>query len=188
MKIYYPIKPVHINQPFGANADYYLPKFGTPGHMGIDFMAEHGHPVYAAHDGKAKYIKDSHGGEGVYLACSELVTNYWHLIGDTDPQFLPPIPMDDNWHEVKAGDLIGYANNTGAPFESTGEHLHMGLALLDTNGNVIDTGDGYKGYVDPAPYFNGINAADLTNLIALERALVVTLQSIVNYYLKLRQV
>lgn len=184
MKIYYPIKPVHINQPFGANKEYYQTNFGTPGHMGIDFMGEHGHPIHASHDGSAVYRKDSHGGEGVYLYGDGILTNYWHLIGDTDPKFPPPFPMDGDSHPVRAGDLIGYANNTGAPFESTGDHLHFGLALLDKNGIIIDNGDGYRGFKDPAPYFNGICAQDISQLNWLYGTLVVVLTQLRDYLLK----
>ncbi len=185
MKLYYPVKPVHINQPFGANEAYYKAKFGTNGHTGIDFMAAHGQPVYAAHDGNALYLKDSHGGEGIWNFSTDgtYATIYWHLIGDTDPNYKLPIPFDSTRCPVTAGEIIGYADNTGAPFESTGDHLHFGLVMIDPHGTVMNQDNGFGGCIDPEPYFNGICAQDIATLIPLERALVVTLTNIVNYYL-----
>jgi len=183
--LYYPVCPVHVNQIFGANPEYYarfLDKFGKPekGHMGIDFQASHGQPVYAAHDGLAIYIKDDHGGEGVYNYDYQngFVTIYWHLIGITDTNFPPPIPFDFRSHSVKAGDLIGFADNTGAPFESSGDHLHFGLAFIDEHGNFLNPDNGYGGCVDPQTYFNGTCAANISPLISLYQQLTKTLQGI----------
>ena len=187
--LYLPVKPVHINQPFGANPAYYakfLDDEGNPlkGHMGIDFMAEHGHSIYAAHDGQAAFVTDIHGGEGVWVYASGYATIYWHLIGTTDPKFPTVIPNDGQKHPVKAGDLIGYANNTGAPFESSGDHLHFGLIFLTQYGTVANETNGYGGCVDPEPYFNGICAQDIAQLTILESALVVVLTKLRDYLLK----
>ena len=46
--------------------------------------------------------------------------------------------------KVRAGDVIGHSNNTGA---STGPHLHFGLKIDGQS-------PAYKGYVDPMPYFS----------------------------------
>ena len=183
--LYYPVKPVHINQVFGANVDYYMSHFNQKGHPGIDFMATTGQPVYAAHDGAAIYIKDQYGGEGIYNYTNGYTTIYWHLIGDTDPKFRPPIPFNTNGVRtpVKAGDLIGYADNTGAPYESSGTHLHFGLLLTDANGIVLNQDNGTQGCVDPEPYFSGICAQDIAQLTSLESALVVALTKLRDYLL-----
>jgi murein DD-endopeptidase MepM/ murein hydrolase activator NlpD len=159
----YPVKPLSVNQPFGANVAYYETNFGQKGHPGIDFMASHGQPVFAAHDGAAIYIKDSHGGEGIWLYAPGYITIYWHLIGDTDATLPPPIPYNTNGVRtpVKAGDLIGYADNTGAPFESSGDHLHFGLILTYANGVILNEDNGTQGCIDPQPYFNGQFAVDI---------------------------
>lgn len=181
--LYWPVKPLHINQPFGANPEYYakfLDIYGNPekGHQGIDLMAFHGQPVYAAHDGDAIYLKDKHGGEGIWVYGDGFATIYWHLIGDTDPTYAIPIPFDQERHPVKAGDLIGYADNTGAPFESSGDHLHFGFIFINPNGTVSNSDNGYGGCVDPAPYINGKFAQDIPRDLPYIRRLLKAAKSI----------
>lgn len=159
--LYYPVKPKALNQAFGANPEYYQSHFGLKGHDGLDLFAAHGTPVYAAHDGEAIYLKDAHGGEGIYLYADGFLTEYWHLIGDTDTKFPLPVPFDSGYHKIQAGDLIGFSDNTGAPFESSGDHLHFGLAFTDAQNQAINSDNGYHGFVDPTPYFNGLFAQDI---------------------------
>lgn len=162
LQLQYPVVPVHVNQSFGANPDYYVrfhDALGNPekGHMGIDLMATHGQPVYAAIDGMATYITDAHGGEGVYIftgpydyaggTCWFNVIN-WHLVGDTDPKYPKPFSVK----QVQAGDLIGYADNTGAPFESSGDHLHFGLMPVDSRSKPLFISNGFGGCIDASPY------------------------------------
>lgn len=190
LSLYYPIKPLHINQPFGANPDYYA-RFkdasGNPekGHMGIDFMAVHGQPVYAPIDGIALFIKDEHGGEGIHIITDPLDYSggtcwfdviLWHLIGDTDPT--KPMPIKDG-DRVSAGDLIGYADNTGAPFESSGDHLHLGLLPVDSNRRPIAPNNGFGGCLDPQPYLNGLFAVDIQ--IGLINKLIDLINAIINW-------
>lgn len=166
----YPVFPIHLNQGFGSNPVYYakfLDDFGLPekGHNGLDWQAIHGQPVYAPHDGSAFNVgPDDHGGEGVYIRTTTPDDNgdyhttiLWHLIGDTDSKFLRPI---NGLKIVKRGDLVGYANNTGAPFESTGDHLHQGHALCDANGVFKNRTNGFNGCTSPLPYFDGTYATD----------------------------
>lgn len=152
----YPVSPILVNQQFGSNAAYYMSHFGQQGHPGIDFAASHGQPVYAAHDGDAIYLKDAHGGEGIWLYAPGYISIYWHLIGNTDPTYPLPIPFDSKGVRtpVKKGDLIGFADNTGAPYESSGDHLHFGLMLTDENGIVLNQDNGTQGCVNPQSYFN----------------------------------
>lgn len=153
--LFYPVMPKALNQGFGENAAYYESHFGLKGHNGLDLFATHGTPVYAAHTGNAIYLKDAHGGEGIYLYAKGYLTEYWHLIGDTDKKFPTPIPFDNGYHQVSAGDLIGFADNTGAPFESSGDHCHFGLAFTDVQNQILNKDNGYAGFVDPTPYLNG---------------------------------
>lgn len=155
MKLNYAVQPVIINQPFGGNAEYYS-KFsdqnGKPmkGHMGIDFKASHGQPVYAPCDGMARYVgPDVHGGDGIYITTPDKYDIIlWHLCSKDDPKFAPKIPPSGTY-PVKQGELIAYADNTGAPYESSGDHLHFGLIpLIGT-----DYANGFGGCIDPAPFF-----------------------------------
>lgn len=168
LKIYYPVKPSTINQPFGVNGAYYESKgVNIIGHNGIDFAATHAQPVYATHDGVAYPEEDENQGFGVVLITNQpfdyvigqvyFKTIYWHLINDI------PVKTGD---AVKAGDLLGYANNTGL---STGDHLHFGLKpVLSSNEppfawETINPNNGYLGAIDPTPYFNGLFAQDIAN-------------------------
>lgn len=194
LSLFYPVSPFHLNQGFGENAAYYArfhDQMGNPekGHNGNDLMAYHGQPVYAATDGMAQFARDEHGGEGIYITT---VDKYeykgsqvsfrlinWHLIGDTDRNFPSPIPLTGSEYPVKAGDLIGYADNTGAPFESSGDHLHLGLIPLNSSGSALEPGNGFNGCVDAYPYFNGNFAKDANKVNANLAVQVGLLQKIV---------
>lgn len=168
----YPVSPISVNQPFGASVAYYEKNFGQKGHPGIDFQASHGEPVYAAHDGEVIAIKDAHGGEGLWNYAPGFITISWHLIGDTDPNYLPPIPFSTTGIRtpVKKGDLIGYADNTGAPYESSGDHLHFGLMLTNAEGIVLNQDNGTQGCIDPKPYLDSEITHDPAALAAQDTA------------------
>ncbi len=153
-KLFYPIKPIFVNQAFAKNANSFYVESGMKGHNGIDLRAVHGQPIYATHDGVALPQIDDHGGNGIVLVADggEYWTVYWHLIDDD--------AVVHSGQRVKAGDLLAYADNTG---RSTGDHLHFGLEFKDADQN-----NGYKGYTDPQPYFNGLYAQDINNPPALE--------------------
>lgn len=157
-KMYVPLGGTTLTQPFGANVDFYKSlNIGLDkGHNGLDFLAPHGVPVYAAHDGVVDYAgRDNNEGYGVVLLTEEpfdyngqavyYKTIYWHFTGN--------IPVRAG-QSVKAGDLIGYADNTGL---STGSHLHFGLKPLrrgqrDNEWYNIEQNNGYFGAIDPLPY------------------------------------
>lgn len=69
---------------------------------------------------------------------------------------------------LESGTYLGVAGNTG---RSTGAHVHRALRPMarDTYGNLYKTQpeNGYKGFVDPSPYFENIFVLDkLENLKA----------------------
>jgi|SRR5882724_6454703 len=190
LTLYYPRKPFLINQVFGANPDYYSrfkDRYGFPekGHPGLDLRAPHGEPIYAACDGLAHHAHDSHGGEGVVIRTGRFAYKdgmasfdvvHWHLIGDTDSKYPSPIKIDGTSTLVKTGTLIGYADNTGAPFESSGDHLHLGLTPYNDSGDAIESTNGFNGCIDPTLYFTGYYAEDYDTLITKFRSLILILQ------------
>lgn len=181
LKLIYPLNPpVTITQVFGINSQLYSdPKYGgIKGHNGIDFKAPHGTPVFATHDGYASYQIDGGGGHGVVIITDkewEDVDNsscywksiYWHLIdGSKETRFVSPFMGKSGYSRVECGDLIGFADNTGA---STGDHLHYGIKPVakgeawGTWYNLEQT-NGYLGAVDPMSYFDKNYPVTISNL------------------------
>lgn len=165
MNFSYPVSQAVVNQKFGENPEYYArfhDQFGKPekGHMGVDFMAAHGTPLYAPCDGSAKYMVDDHGGDGIHLTFSENGQWYlvilWHMCSKDDKEFPFQIPTDGSSTDVKRGQFLGYTDNSGAPFESSGDHLHFGLIPLKSDGiRVLNPANGFNGAIDPLPNFDG---------------------------------
>lgn len=153
-----PVLPLHINQVFGVDKNTYK-QFGLEGHNGLDLRTYHGQPVYAAHDGIANYEVDGSQGHGVDVVSTKKYDNgyaktrYWHLCDPKkEPQFASPIYGKKN-AKVKAGDVIGYADNTGF---STGDHLHFGYKPQGKNSKGVFYNlfpdNGFKGATDPLPF------------------------------------
>lgn len=159
-KISYPVKPLFITQTFAevANLEYYKKNgVNITSHNGIDYLAKHGQPVYAAHDGIAYPEVDDKQGHGVVVVTvnkhpykkteAYFKTIFWHLIDN--------IPVTGGQF-VKKGEIIGYANSTGL---STGDHLHFSLKPMYTSnpfeGSNIEAGNGLGGAIDPTPYYDG---------------------------------
>lgn len=181
--LFYPVKPKRFNQLFGNPAQMYS-NLGLAGHNGIDFYATHGQPVYAAHDGTCYPEIDSSGGNGVVIRTIEsypynglivhFKTIYWHL--------MKADAVVKTGQVVKAGDLIGYADNTGL---STGDHLHFGLKPQawneeDWTWSNTDQSNGYLGAIDPLPYFNGFYAQDAKNVLSLYKRTVEALKQFIS--------
>lgn len=156
MKLLWPIKDLvsyqiyqiydrlpYISQVFGEHPEVYA-QFGINGHNGIDIAAAIGTPIYAAHDGTIKFLKDIKDGKlvgyGNYaeITDSEKKTVYGHMS-----------KFEGSNRDVKAGDIIGYVGSTGF---STGPHLHFGLKPIPQ-----DINNGYKGSIDPMPYLKIMN-------------------------------
>jgi murein DD-endopeptidase MepM/ murein hydrolase activator NlpD len=159
LKLSYPLEKVIITQRFGENQVDFYKKMGLLGHNGIDFHAIDGTPVYATHDGEITFAgEDGSAGLGVVIRTNtkyeynnEAVffkTIYWHLKTGS-------IVVKVN-QQVKAGDLIGLADNTGM---STGSHLHFGLKPVKQGEQAwswfnLEQNNGYGGAIDPLPYFD----------------------------------
>ena len=127
-----------ITQLFGENPQLYK-KWGFPGHNGVDYGIPNGTPINSAAAGTISQVSFENGGYGNYVKIAHkdgsrnYYTYYAHLASAAVAA----------GQKVKAGQLIGYSNNTGA---STGPHLHFGLKIDGES-------PAYKGYVDPMPYF-----------------------------------
>lgn len=145
MKLILPVRDILITQPFGVNYLDFYKKLGMDGHNGIDFLAKNGCPVLAAQSGTVVYSgKDYSGGISVEILSSlngdGYKTIYYHLLETKINQ----------GQTVKAGKVIGLADNTGK--YTTGSHLHFGLKKI-FNSITINKHNGYRGAIDPAPFF-----------------------------------
>lgn len=183
LSLYYPLKPHYITQKFGETAllSYYNANgVNFKGHNGIDLVSHHGDAIRASHDGEAWYEIDSSQGHGVVIRTNDkfeygdsgcyFKSIYWHMCdSNKEPQYRSPIELFTDINkagkQVKAGDIIGYADSTGL---SMGDHLHFGLkpvAQNEFNGSFYNAAqeNGYNGAIDPVPYFNGQFAEDIQN-------------------------
>lgn len=139
-----PLRNISVNQPFGVNFLDFYKKMGLNGHNGVDFRAYTGFTCYAAHAGEVLFAgAGGDGGIGVELWSRELgiKTIYYHFSDSTVIA----------GEKVQAGQIIGHCDNTG--LYTTGDHLHFGFKFVDKDGNTLNWENGFKGAVDPTPYF-----------------------------------
>lgn len=127
-----------VTQPFGVNPDIYR-RWGMPGHEGIDIRAPMNSNVYACADGEVFQVRDGSDGHpyGIHVRIRHrdgYRTVYAHLNR----------ALVSTGQHVRAGDLIGLADDTG---NSNGSHLHLTLKK---------DGEPAAGYpydiIDPTPY------------------------------------
>ncbi|MDF1498940.1 MAG: M23 family metallopeptidase [Anaerolineales bacterium] len=107
-----------ITQPFGANPQIYT-RFGMPGHEGLDIRARNNTNIYCCAPGvvyRVHLMPDSHA-YGIHIRVQHK-DGYKTVYGHLARVFVREGEM------VEAGQLIGYADSTGA---STGAHLHLTL-------------------------------------------------------------
>lgn len=139
-----PLDELICTQRFGERPEVYA-AFGMKGHNGMDFRTRKANQpsdwkrqVYSVLEGKVteatespsngKFIRIAHdnGFESVYL-------------------HLSTISVKKN-QRVAAGGKIAVSGNSGSASEAP--HLHFGFRPQQ-----FDEANGYKGYIDPAPYF-----------------------------------
>lgn len=134
-----------LTQGFGDNPQNYA-QFGLKGHEGLDFIPKDADKqVYAVESGVVtEDVDDPVQGKAyginvvIFVATNRRLWTYAHLSQNF-------VKKGD---KVLRGQPIGVEGATG---NTTGPHLHLGLRLTDANGNPLNTGNGYFGYVDPAP-------------------------------------
>lgn len=179
LELWYPVKPFNVTQPFGVNGEFYRANgINVSGHTGIDIKTEHGQPVYATHDGMVVNagIPDNKEGYGVVLRTLEpyeyesgkaayIKSISWHLLKD--------IPVTSGQF-VKAGEIIGYADNTGFSF---GDHLHFAIKPQmpgeeDWIWYNIENDNGYFGSINPQPFFNNYYAEDASLVVSILQKII----------------
>jgi len=185
--LYYPTKPYRINQGFGENANSFYKQLGLIGHNGIDVWAPTGMIVRAAHDGTVEYAGgEQKEGIGVTIVTDKeydykdgtayFKTIYWHLLS---------VAVKYK-QKVRAGDILGYADNTGM---STGSHLHFGLKACTKQGEFIvenlDNDNGYFGAINPEPFWNHIYAEDIIGVVASLELVKIKLAELVAAFAKI---
>jgi murein DD-endopeptidase MepM/ murein hydrolase activator NlpD len=186
LELWYPVKPNPISQKFGENPmDYDW--LGIAGHNGIDFAVGTGTMVRAAHDGMVVFTgMDGSGGETIILRTTEkfawswgedfFKTIYVHL--KTGSYLVKPGQI------IKAGTPLALSNNTGW---STGPHLHFGLKPIAPGENDWDwyntkQNNGFKGAIDPMPYFNGFFAEDKDIVLGTLNTIVDVLKKLLSKF------
>lgn len=150
IKLFLPVRDVYVTQPFGVNYVNFYQALGLKAHNGIDFKAFNGFNLYASTSGVVTIAGvQADGGIEVEIwdATQGVKTIYYHLkdINGSDGQ---PLKVGQR---VSAGEIIGHCDNTGK--YTTGDHLHFGLKQVDSHGNTVNYDNGYRGAIDPSPYF-----------------------------------
>jgi murein DD-endopeptidase MepM/ murein hydrolase activator NlpD len=107
-----------INQYFGANPQNYA-QFGLPGHEGIDVMAPSGSRIFAVAPGTVGMVRTDPNGHNYGTHVRVDHADGWQTIYAHLQQALVTPGQ-----QVRAGDVLGLADNTGNSF---GSHLHLTL-------------------------------------------------------------
>jgi len=168
MKLHYPVKPWDGGQRFGEKGALYT-SLGILGHNGIDEPCPIGTVVSAPHNGTVlRSLYNPTAGNYVCMLdeSGKYETCYLHLDSSSCKE----------GDALRVGDEIGKSGNTGT---STGPHLHFMLYEI-LNGERINLDNGYKGAIDPKPFFTGKYASDvkpkLEKLVELLHELISKLQ------------
>lgn len=188
-----------VTQYFGENPALYR-TINLAYHNGIDFVAPHGSQLYAVEDGTVVNVNNDPEGFGKhvrFISHGRGTLREW-TYGHCHEIF---VKVGD---QVKAGQKIATMGNTGfvvsgaTPFWKhnpfAGTHLHLGLRLvkLDPKGwaypgslikiSVLDSGNGVRGAIDPAPTLATIGFIDPQKT---QRKQMLTIISLLNTMVRL---
>lgn len=137
--------PPYITQWFAVNKQNY-DQFGLPGHEGLDIRAPDGYELKAVMDGVVYRATPNRGNYGIQVRIRHAMPDgvfksiYAHLKElRTAEDAL-----------VKAGDVIGLADNTGNSF---GSHLHFTLKQEHTLSWFSENSVPKNEIINPVPYF-----------------------------------
>lgn len=112
-------------------------EWGIIGHNGLDFGLTSGTEVFPCDSGKVIQSGDNGDfGTSIIIQHSWGQSLYAHLSESK-------VKIDD---EIQPNKVIGLSGSSGAAF---GEHLHFAIKP-----NTPDSGNGYLGFIDPAPYLS----------------------------------
>ena len=117
-KLSYPIENHAVSSPFG-NRDLTVGGSNLNNHLGTDFAAPTGTPIYASTSGKvvfSGYLNNTYGYAVKIQWSSHVVTLYAHCSAVTAHE----------GQTVRRGDQIAYVGMSGV---ATGPHCHLGLYL-----------------------------------------------------------
>ncbi len=174
-----------ITQYFGENPSLYA-RMGMKGHNGVDLVAEHGTLMLAVEKGRVVEVKNDPNGYGKHArfitSRSYNGLNLEWTYGHCD-DILVEVGMP-----VEEGEPIAVMGNTGfvvsgkTPFWKfnpyAGTHLHLGCRLVEKSAygwaypgssvkiRVPEYENGYKGAIDPLPYFDVKTTPNVANLEA----------------------
>lgn len=176
LELWYPIKPFILTQDFGNKHPLYT-SLGLAGHNGLDIMANDGDSVRAAHDGTVTFSgEDGAGGLTIVIRTNEpkdylIGESYFKTIYCHLKKGSIKVRATD---KVSAGDLLALADNTGI---SSGSHLHFGLKPIvqgeaDWVWENVEQQNGYRGAIDPTPYFNGYYAQDTQAVVSILQGII----------------
>lgn len=189
LELFYPLKnPFFVTQKFGENLSPLYKELGLLGHNGWDIIGQYGQLVRAAHDGIVTFSGEGgSGGLGVVVRTFNkreynggevfFKSIYWHL--------KPGSIRVKASQEVKVGDILGEADTTGS---AKGAHLHFGLKPIKQGEaewvwENVEQNNGYKGAIDPAPYWNGYYAENAQQVLGILQKII----DLLNQFLKGRR-
>ncbi len=143
-----------VTQKFGENPDYYR-QFGINGHDGLDWACPEGTPIVAAESGRVIQIsppRDFGNFVAIWHPAAHLISWYCHL--QSSSVALGSV--------VSKRQRIGLSNNTG---NSRGTHLHFALSQTDNDGQIINKGNKFAGFINPLPFFQNDLVSNVTTRI-----------------------
>jgi len=144
-RMVWPTQYGFITQQFRERPEVYS-KFGLPGHEGIDFQAPNGSEIYAVAEGTVSEVRLDGNSDPARKPYGNQV-RVQHADGyETIYAHLQQVTVTVG-QAVKAGQLIGLADNTG---NSAGAHLHF--SLKKKGATAAKETDYPYDLIDPTPY------------------------------------
>lgn len=174
LELFYPLKPLWVNQAFGIYNLAYK-QFGFTEHNGWDYAISEGQIAYAMCDGEVTEVGfNESAGNYVKYTTREKVWVEGKLERVCFMYMHGKKPLVIKGQLVKAGDLIQVCNNTGF---STGNHLHISGFMVDDEGYKIRQGRKETDWCfDFSQYYNRFFAVDAQKLFSLYHNLIALLQ------------